>query len=104
MKRIINAIINRLGFEFIRHDMNSLFPRDFTEEEIEIIRPCRPYTMTSNERIYSLIHSVNYIVKHNIPGAIVECGVWKGGSMMAAIKALSLTGNHRTKPDLIIFT
>jgi O-methyltransferase len=45
--------------------------------------------MTSQERIYALIQAVRYISKNNIAGDIVECGVWKGGSMMAAALTLN---------------
>ncbi len=44
--------------------------------------------MTSPERLFALIEAVKYVVKHNIPGDIVECGVWKGGSMMAVAETL----------------
>jgi len=49
--------------------------------------------MTSPERIYALIESVSYIVKNKIPGDILECGVWKGGSMMAVAETLLRLGN-----------
>ena len=39
--------------------------------------------------------SVEYILKHNIPGDIVECGVWKGGSMMAVARTLMNHGAER---------
>lgn len=55
-----------------------------------IYNKCKPYTMTSIERMYALFQSINYIEKNNIPGNIVECGVWKGGSSMLA--ALTLSG------------
>lgn len=42
------------------------------------------YTLTSPECIYSLCRAVEYVVRGGIPGAFVECGVWKGGSAMAA--------------------
>ena len=64
------------------------FPPDFDEDLIAIYRRVAPFTMTSKERIHALCSSVQYISKHAIEGDIVECGVWKGGSMMAA--ALSL--------------
>ena len=61
------------------------FPRDFDNEAIEIIRTAKPYTMTSVERQFALIQTVRYVVRANIPGSIVECGVWRGGSMMALV-------------------
>jgi O-methyltransferase len=44
--------------------------------------------MTSPERVCALVDAVQFIVRNGIPGSIVECGVWRGGSMMAV--ALSL--------------
>ena len=46
--------------------------------------------MTSSERIFGLIEAVKYVSKHTIDGDIVECGVWKGGSMMAIAETLLL--------------
>lgn len=53
---------------------------------------CHKYTMTSIERLYDLHKSVEYVIRAGIHGGIIECGVWKGGSMMmvaATLKALS---------------
>jgi len=63
----------------------------------EIIARVRPYTMTSPERIASLCNAVEYVVRCNIPGDIVECGVWKGGSMMAAALTLLRCGEKQRK-------
>ena len=43
------------------------------------------------------MHSaVQYILRANVPGDIVECGVWRGGSMMiAALTALALGDTSR---------
>jgi hypothetical protein len=40
--------------------------------------------MTSPERVAALCAAVEYVVRNRIPGDFVECGVWKGGSTMAA--------------------
>ena len=40
------------------------------------------YTMTNPRRIFYLYNSVIHVVNNNIKGDIVECGVWKGGSIM----------------------
>jgi O-methyltransferase len=55
------------------------------EPEIsEILDKVRPYTMTNPARLAALCDAMSHIVRHRIPGAFVECGVWKGGSSMAA--------------------
>jgi O-methyltransferase len=47
-----------------------------------------PYTMTSPERIATLCQAVEHLVQSEIEGDIVECGVWRGGSMMGAAMTL----------------
>src|SRR5690348_6690188 len=49
------------------------FPNDFDAELCEIIRSVRPFTMTSNDKLHALITATRYLVKHQIPGDIVEC-------------------------------
>ncbi|MFG0261470.1 MAG: TylF/MycF/NovP-related O-methyltransferase [Novipirellula sp. JB048] len=58
--------------------------------------------MTSTERVFALCEGVEYVIEHQIPGAIVECGVWKGGSMMAVAKTL-VRLNH-TRPLFLFDT
>jgi hypothetical protein len=48
-----------------------------------------------------MCNAVEYIIRCNIPGDIVECGVWKGGSMMAA--ALTLLRCGDTQRELHLF-
>ncbi len=62
--------------------------RDFSEEEKEDIQFVKDYTMTGNERLVTLSRSIDYIVENNIEGDIVECGVWRGGSMMMVANKL----------------
>jgi O-methyltransferase len=66
---------------------------DVPEVDREIIEAAKPFTMTGRERLYALIQAVRYVAEHRIEGDIVECGVWKGGSMMAAAKALAHCGD-----------
>lgn len=48
--------------------------------------------MTSDERLWALLRSLRYLTDNEIPGDIVECGVWRGGSMMAAALQLNALG------------
>lgn len=77
------------------------YPADFEALHQTVYSKVKPYTMTSAERIYGLIEAVKYITRYQIEGAIVECGVWKGGSMMAVAETLKAekadTGNYISK-------
>jgi hypothetical protein len=46
------------------------------------------YSLTPPERIGVLIDAVRYLHHARTPGSVVECGVWRGGSMMAAARTL----------------
>ncbi|WP_199753689.1 TylF/MycF/NovP-related O-methyltransferase [Corallococcus sp. AB018] len=70
-------------------------PPDFSEEELRLCQEVLAFTMTSPERMVALLHAVRYVVANDIPGSIVECGVWRGGSMMVAAKALLALGVQR---------
>lgn len=73
-------------------------PPAATTEDRRLWEAVRTVTMTSPERVSALRRSVRRLVARNIPGAIVECGVWRGGSMLAA--ALTLGDTTR---DLYLF-
>ena len=63
---------------------------------LDILRKIAPYTMTVNdglETTYALFQAVRYIAQNRIPGDIVECGVWRGGSMMLVAHALQHFGD-----------
>jgi O-methyltransferase len=60
----------------------------FGPETLELWEQVRSRTMTSLPRIDALRMAVEYIEGNSIPGDVVECGVWRGGSMMAACLTL----------------
>ncbi|WP_285626975.1 TylF/MycF/NovP-related O-methyltransferase [Kineosporia sp. NBRC 101677] len=70
------------------------FPRDFDDEIKDVITAVRPYTMTSNDKLHALITATRYIRDHQVPGAVVECGVWRGGSMHAVARTLTAGGDQ----------
>jgi hypothetical protein len=70
------------------------FDADMEPEFREIFRRCQPYTMTSVQRMYALYQSVRYAIGAGIPGAFVECGVWRGGSSMLAALTLRAAGDE----------
>ena len=79
-----------------RGNINEKFPSDFSAQEKENIFFVQKLTMTSVERLVALSRAIDYLVKNEIAGDLVECGVWRGGSMMLAAKRLiQLNEQHR---------
>lgn len=59
-------------------------------------------TYTSLPVSFALVNAVDYVINSKIPGAIVECGVWRGGSM--ELVAESLLGASEIRPMFLFDT
>jgi len=102
IKAAIHKTFRAFGLDVIQFPpQERAIPPDFGNDEAEIISEFRPWTMTSPERMYALIQAVRYVSANAIVGAIVECGVWKGGSMAAV--ARTLLRSQDVKRDLYLF-
>lgn len=66
---------------------------DLEPEFLEIYELCREQTMTSIERMYALYSATRYIVDNELAGDFVECGVWRGGSVMLMASTLLRLGD-----------
>jgi O-methyltransferase len=63
--------------------------RRFHDEEARAtMHAVRDWTMTSRSKVFALIVAVRYLVDQRVPGAMVESGVWRGGSMQAVARTL----------------
>ena len=76
-------------------------PPDASAQDREIIQRVRSFTMTSPARILATIMAGRHVASLGIPGAIVECGVWRGGSTMAI--ALSLMHSNCASVPIYLF-
>ena len=100
MKNIASKILGKFGYKLIKTKISDFLP-DMEKEFFELAEKCKPYTMTSIERLYSVYKSVEYTINSNIEGDYVECGVWKGGSSMMI--ALSLLQNNITNKRIYLY-
>ncbi len=96
----IRKVFNSFGYEIIKLAQYHQSPNDL--QNTEIINRTGDYTMTPPESVDNLLKGVEYVVKNDIPGAIVECGVWRGGSMMAV--AMKLSEMHVDRPIFLYDT
>lgn len=90
----LNKMTTRLGIRITSVSENAI---DMEDEFKELYEKCKGFTMTSIERMYSLYKAVEYVVRFEIPGDFVECGVWEGGSCMLMAQTLARKGDLTRK-------
>jgi O-methyltransferase len=61
-------------------------------EDRSIVERAAVYSMTGIARMLGLVDAVRYCTARQVPGAFAECGVWRGGSVMAMILTLQDLG------------
>jgi O-methyltransferase len=86
----------RLGFL-----LGTPVPAEYDDELRATIKRVRRHTMTTAPRIAALCDGVEHVVAEDVEGALVECGVWRGGSVMAM--ALTLMRLGAADRDLYLF-
>ncbi len=85
ISQIINYPLGLLGLKLSRKPAADRDPQKDIGSDKEFLRlyeKVKQYTLAGPERSYALYKSIQYILKKNIKGDLVECGVWKGGSAM----------------------
>ena len=102
LKRLIPRLAQRFGYQILRSPTEVLKRGpEWNDAFASIYNACRPYTLTAPYRILAMHKASHYVAQNRIPGAVVECGVWRGGSMMIAALTLLKAGDFR--PELHLF-
>lgn len=65
------------------NDLSWLIP-DASRAERDVITTASAYTSTSAPAQWAFIQAIKHVESAAVPGAIVECGVWKGGNLVIA--------------------
>jgi hypothetical protein len=68
-------------------------PGDLDADFVPLYKQCRPFTMTSAERLFAVYKAMQYLAAAEVPGDVVECGVWRGGSSMMAVLSAAAAGD-----------
>ena len=90
IKKIIKKIFFLIGYKILR--INNFNDRwndhivECSDSERENIDKSIKIALCSKANLWSIIQSLKYISKNNIDGDIVECGVFKGGSLALITK------------------
>src|SRR5262245_8950869 len=83
LKNKIRLWLARRGYEF-----QKIRTADWTDEEAASVAAAGNRTMVPSSQIVMLCRCVEYAVRNGVPGALVECGVWRGGSAIAVLHTL----------------
>ncbi len=101
MNQLTNKLLRGIRTALAAGGRGGRLPPDLTEADRRIVEAVLPYTMTGVERIVAVIEATRHICANGVPGAIVECGVWRGGSAMTA--ALTLSSMADTGRDIYLY-
>ncbi len=94
LRAMARETLGRLGLEVVRRPggpepgVHPPLPPDLDAETVATVEAVRGYTLTPPERVAVLCQAVRYAVAAGLPGAFVECGVWRGGSSLAVVRTL----------------
>jgi O-methyltransferase len=91
----VRGFFRSFGYDIVRRDY------EFAPSDLAIMQRVDGFTMTSRERLFGLLSAVRYLSANQISGSLVECGVWRGGSTMAAV--LTLMEEKDTSRDVYLF-
>lgn len=96
-------MLQRAGYRVVRLPHPDHLARthpDLEEDFARLYKRCAPYTATSAERMHAVWTAVRHVDRHKVPGDIVECGVWRGGSSMLAALTLGELGDETRRVHL----
>ena len=104
MKSIVIKVARKLitTFEASRIIGDHEVPVEFDQRDVEIFRYVldKKLTMVPPQRLIATIQACQYVVRNNIDGDFVECGVWRGGNALAAKLIFEA---RRSKKRVILF-
>lgn len=105
MKQLIRDALGHLGYDVVRrngfHDPAVDLPPDVDPATAATVSAVSGLTLTPPARVVALCEAVRHVVRAGVPGAFVECGVWRGGSALAIVRTLLDLGE--TDRDVLLF-
>lgn len=96
---LVRGGVRRLGYDLVRcpepsgpvDDLTATLP-DVDDATRATVAATRGLTLTTPDRVVALCDAVRYLAEAGVPGSLVECGVWRGGSVLAMLRTLVSLG------------
>lgn len=77
-------------------ELVSTFRKHWSQSDVEAITKTRPYSTMSTSRARNILEVVRYVHNNQIPGDIVECGVFKGGNIAMCMSEMTYMYSDKT--------
>lgn len=90
LKRLIKRGLNRLGYDLIK--LEDYYTVEEDRANLAVWQEVRELTTIGLRGILANLDAVDYCCANVLPGALVECGVWRGGSVIAMLRKLQQRG------------
>jgi O-methyltransferase len=88
-RRALNFLTSR-GFRLVRE-----YPFDERKRNLGLDWPAAAETMIGMQRLTSLQRCVETVLADDIPGDLIECGVWRGGACILMRAVLAVYGDEK---------
>lgn len=98
---VARKMVRALGVDLVRYPQREALPTDLDDEALRLVRMARPFSLTTAHRLASTLEAVRHVCRADVPGDIVECGVWRGGNMLLAATTLKSLGD--TARDIYLY-
>lgn len=88
MRSLVTKVLARFNYKLTRNRAEEFFSKEF----LDVYYTIKPYTMVDEPTAYAAWQAIEYVANRGIPGAIVECGVWRGGVSMLMAECVRQLG------------
>lgn len=94
LKKLFKSFLKFFNYKIVRinnfNDRYNDFIADASEEDLKNIEKFSSLSLTTRANLWSIIQSLKYLDTKKITGDLVECGVFKGGTIAMMLKYMSL--------------
>lgn len=91
LKRASKSFFRRLGVEVSRYYPRGAerFPPIVDAKFEQLYRRNFQHTMVPWQALFTAYKAARHVARHEVPGAVVECGVWRGGCSVLMAEAMA---------------
>lgn len=97
VSRVLRRLVSR-GRPILEREQSAapgdVLLKHASHEDQAIVQRAMPYSIAGAPRLLAVVDAVRYCVARGIPGAFAECGVWRGGAVLAMILTLQDLGEQ----------